>query len=127
MPFYPEFATSTPLGRGQWRLEVRLVYRGAWEAFVIPKGFIHDFASVPRALWPLVGPVDDHAEEAVLHDWLYQTGLVSRADADGLFRRALREAGVGRARRWAMYWAVRACGGVAWRRARACEALRKSA
>jgi hypothetical protein len=47
----------------------------------------------------------------VLHDWLVTTGLttgvVSSRDADGLFRRVLRELGVPPVRRWLMWTGVR--------------------
>jgi hypothetical protein len=48
---------------------------------------------------------------AVLHDWLVTEGLlagvVSSRDADGLFRRVLREEGVPPVRRWLMWCGVR--------------------
>ena len=111
-------ATSTPLGNGQWRLEVDLVYEGARDWFMVPTGFLHDFASVPRIVWPLVGPVGNHAEAAVLHDWLYQAQPCSRADADGIFSRCLQEAGLSWWKRRAMFRAVRLFGWRYWNRNR---------
>lgn len=101
-------------GRARWELMTRLIY---WDrngrTWVVPAGYITDFASVPRlplAYW-LTG---DHAHmAAVLHDYLctdyYPTRMTWREAAD-LFNEAMQAEGVSRTRRWAMYWAVRLFG-----------------
>ena len=41
---------------------------------IVPRYFVTDFASIP---WPasyLISPFGDHAEAAVVHDWLYALG-----------------------------------------------------
>lgn len=107
---------------------------GAPEAvyrLVVPEGFRHDFASVPRLLWALVAPLD-LGLASLFHDWLYRhRGRVetlrwtapgweavgepwTREDADRLFGRLMREQGVARWRRRAAYLAVRAFAGGAW-------------
>lgn len=99
----------------EWEIHKALVYHGAWDAFVVPPDFRTDFASVPRLLWPLFPPYGwEHTRAAVLHDWLYVAQMVSRKDADGIFRRTMRELGMGRLRRWTMYLAVRAFGWLVW-------------
>lgn len=105
-------------GSGMWVLERGLAYMGWIDGFDVPEGFVTDFASVPRLLWGLFPPYGRHTRAAVVHDWLYATGEVSRADADGIFRRIMRECGVGRVRRWIMYAALRLFGWAAWRRHR---------
>lgn len=97
-----------------WILVWDLVWHGTREDFTVPQGFSTDFASVPRLFWGLFPPYGRHTRAAVVHDWLYHTGRVSRADADGIFRRIMRECGVGRARRWIMYLALRLFGRHAW-------------
>lgn len=89
---------------GRWELSAP--YRGA------PAGFVTDGASVPRLLWRVVGhPMETpQIAAAVLHDWRYSTGDVPRADADALFREDLAAVGVGFARRWLFYFAVRLFG-----------------
>ena len=105
---------------------------------VVPAGFDHDFASVPRPLWVLVAPVD-LGIASIFHDWLYaRGGLVetlrwaggtwepaatpwTREDADRLFGRLMREQGVVRWRRRAAYLAVRAFAGGFWGRPRVPE------
>ena len=74
------------------------------------EGNATDLASVPRPLWSLIGPYGTHLKAALLHDQLCneagdQDGL--RRQADSLFRRALRDAGMGEARRWIMWAGVR--------------------
>lgn len=44
---------------------------------------------------------------AALHDWLYATAMLPRADADRAFRQALRSCGVARWRSWLMWAGVR--------------------
>ncbi|PXX62413.1 uncharacterized protein DUF1353 [Nocardia tenerifensis] len=91
-----------------WRVVEPLVYQGDTQEFVIPAGFRTDFASVPRALVWLVPRYGAYTRAAILHDYLGTTHVVSIADADGIFRRCLRELGVSAPRRWMMWTAVRA-------------------
>jgi len=41
---------------------------------VIPKGFITDFASIPRVLWPIIEPDGPLCVGSILHDFGYQHG-----------------------------------------------------
>ncbi|MEU7767122.1 DUF1353 domain-containing protein [Nocardia sp. NPDC049190] len=91
-----------------WRVTEPLVYRGDTEEFVIPAGFRTDFASVPRPFVWLIPRYGLYTRAAILHDYLRSSDAVSVADADGLFRRCLRELGVSVPRRWMMWSAVRA-------------------
>jgi len=94
-----------------WEVVEPLVYRGRSDTFVIPAGFRTDFASVPRVVVWLIPRFGRYTVAAVLHDWLVTEGLATRAvssrDADGLFRRVLREEGVPPLRRWLMWTGVR--------------------
>ncbi len=101
---------------------------------VVPEGFQHDFASVPRPLWALISPID-LGMASIFHDWLYRNrGRVTtltwdsaqerwnpredpwiRRDADRLFARIMREQGVARWRRRLAFLVVRAAGGRYWR------------
>tara|TARA_B100000902_G_C26689821_1_gene611922 strand:- start:71 stop:556 length:486 start_codon:yes stop_codon:yes gene_type:complete len=42
------------------------------ETITVPKGFVTDLASVPRAMWWLIAPFDV-ARAAIVHDLLYKT------------------------------------------------------
>jgi len=98
-----------------WRLESDLVYEGNMDHFVVSQGYKTDFASVPRPFWWLIPRYGRYTEAAVLHDYLCdeaKEGRFSRCDADGIFRRTLRELGVGYLRRRLMWAAVRWGGGV---------------
>jgi hypothetical protein len=94
-----------------WEVVEPLVYRGQQDTFVVPAGFRTDFASVPRIVVWLIPRFGRYTLAAVLHDWLVGTGIdsgaVSARDADGLFRRVLRELGVPPVRRWLMWTGVR--------------------
>ena len=36
-----------------------------------PRGLVTDLASVPEALWSIVGPIGLHLEASIIHDYLY--------------------------------------------------------
>jgi hypothetical protein len=87
-------------------------------AVYIRAGMRTDGASIPRIAWrlvghpfqiPLLGP-------ALGHDALYAAELVSREEADRWFLEAMRRAGIGWVKRNTIWLAVRAGGGVSWRK-----------
>lgn len=90
----PRFLSSLAVRRthaGAWQLTAPLVFESAHldRIVTVPEGFETDFASVPRlplAYW-LFGNVADEA--AVVHDFAYSCGLVSRKEADALFSEAM--------------------------------------
>lgn len=83
--------------------------KSGW-AIEVPVGFETDFASVPRAFWPVFPPTGRYSKAAVVHDWLYRHPVVSRAIADAVFLHAMALLRVPRWRRWTMYLAVRLFG-----------------
>ena len=99
-------------GGGTWVLRSPLAYESSVAGQVIcaPEGFRTDFASVPRAplVYWLTGDVAHAA--AVIHDYLYATGGVSRELADDVLLEAMAATGVPAWRRYVMFWAVRAFG-----------------
>ena len=112
----------------RWRVHRDIAYRtAAGEVSTVRAGFVFDFASVPRILWPLAAPAGDghnlYGLAAAWHDWLYahrKIGgrLISRREADALFLEIMLYAGV---RPWlarAMSRAVRAFGWRPWSRPR---------
>ena len=102
----------------------------------IPMGFVWDGASVPRWLWGVSGIRPDGLirAAALVHDWWYRgspllpDGLrhsvpgckmtLCRKDADDLFYKISREAGVPRRQAWRAYLAVRMFGKKAWNQRR---------
>jgi hypothetical protein len=92
-----------------WELVEPLRYSGNRDTFVVPAEFRTDFASVPRAFVWLIPSYGRYTKAAILHDFLCNeaaAGRFDRDDADGLFRRAMRELGVSFLRRWLMWAAV---------------------
>jgi hypothetical protein len=111
MPFVPGSLTVTRVDDDRWALVDDLVYQGSWERFVVPAGFRTDFATVPRPVVWLVPRFGAYTLAAILHDWLcsegIRSGAVTSRQADGIFRRVMREAGVPVLRRWLMWAGVR--------------------
>jgi hypothetical protein len=129
--------------RKVWRLE-REFYRGLDLAQAVGgishtvlhlEPFEFDMASVPRIVWPVVGPHELGIVPPMTHDWLYGSGgrglpgciklrvgaevvgvrTFTRAEADLLFLRDMERERVNKLRREVAYRAVRLFGGNAWR------------
>jgi len=100
-------------GRGLWCLDQDLGFCSVVANMVITakKGFITDFASVPRLplVFLLVGDTGDRA--AVIHDYLYSTALLPRSLCDAVFREAAIATGVPMWRATMLYAGVRVFGG----------------
>lgn len=104
------------VGLHQWEVTEDLVYRGREDLFRVGTGFVTNFASVPRLLRWLIPKYGRYNKATVLHDYLCEQanlGNFDRSDADGIFRRCLREAGVAYVRRWLMWAGVRLGGKLA--------------
>lgn len=70
---------------------------------IIPKGYVTDMASVPRFLWPILGPHEIGITAPVVHDYLRDKGEllgVSRRQADSVFKDILRRQMVDRGSAW---------------------------
>jgi hypothetical protein len=111
MPFEPGSLTVSRVDADTWALVDPLVYQGSRQRFVVPAGFRTDFATVPRPVAWLVPRFGAYTLAAILHDWLCTEGILSGAvtssQADGIFRRVMRESGVPVLRRWLMWAGVR--------------------
>lgn len=108
MPFLREETIDIrQTGDTTFELVSPIRYDGRHDTFVVPAGQETDFASVPRAITWLVPRYGRWTKAAILHDYLYRSRVVSPRDADGIFRRALREQGVPLYKRWMMWTAVR--------------------
>ena len=89
-------------------------YRGA--RITVKDGFYTDGASIPRAVWAVVGhPFEDYLGPAVIHDALYASQIFPRKVADQALRDLCKVLPVSAWKRRALYSAVRLFGGFAWR------------
>ncbi|HEY0509834.1 MAG TPA: DUF1353 domain-containing protein [Blastococcus sp.] len=111
MPFESASVTVRRVDDRCWAVMEELVYRGERDRFVVPAGFLTDFATVPRVVVWLIPRFGRYTPAAILHDWLctqgLRSGVVTSREADGLFRRVMRESGVPVLRRWLMWCGVR--------------------
>jgi hypothetical protein len=122
----------------RWELYEGFTYRiGAPDGVQyvhIPKGFVTDFASIPRGLWNLFPPAaGKHSKPAVVHDAMYKTGCCSvdgcpdprpmtRGECDDIFKEAMGVAGVNWLAKQIIYAGVRVGGWRAWAKHRKAEA-----
>jgi len=129
---------NRPVGERAYELVADWTYEwkhdGIRRRITVPKGFVCDGASVPRLVWTLTGILPDGLirAAALVHDWLYahhgrppsrsyqefrrgrwvaMDAVWSRAEADRLFARIMRDAGLGKARRRIAYLGVRVFAG----------------
>ena len=106
-----------------WRLTSAFDYHvgeeSSREVIEVPKGFITDFASVPRILWNILPPTGPYGKAAVIHDYLYVMGGIplpksrlsyNKPKSDKIFLEAMEVLGVGRFKRNTMYLAVKLFG-----------------
>lgn len=111
--YYDTDVELTPL-RGndrRWPRGVECWARG-WR-IQVEKGFVTDFASIPRPLWFLVGaPAEGkYRKIAVIHDKLYRTkGLATRRQSDAVLLEGMKCSGVNWLTRWEVYLGVRLFG-----------------
>ena len=120
MRFIGNLVVRVPLeDRGERTLVLPLSYVTAdGDPITIPAGTLTHNASVPRILHAILPPTGRYTYPAVLHDYLYRTGRVSRSHADKLFLEAMGVARVHLVRRWLMWAGVRVGGWAPWRRYR---------
>ena len=106
--FYYEYPPSSEY----WILNPRI-------EIIIPEGFVTDFASTPKLLYPIFPPVGIYNKAAMVHDYLYSQGCslnISRQEADDFFLQAMEVLKVAKWKRRAMFLAVRIFGKLHFRR-----------
>lgn len=81
----------------------------------VPKGFVTDFASVPRIFWQFLPRDGKYTYPAIIHDYLYWVQDRPRESADEIFRISMKEFSLDPIVINAVYWGVRAGGGIAWK------------
>lgn len=87
------------------------------DVYLVPVGYISDFASIPRPASLMLPPFGLWTEGAVVHDFLYAVGEKDgRQAADRILHTAIREQGVGRLTAAAIHLAVKLFGARAYGR-----------
>jgi len=81
---------------------------------VTPKGFVTDFASVPRPLWAILPKWEGYGVGAVIHDYLYWSQHTTRRDADQWLLHTMQELNVGWFHSRVIWGTVRVFGSIAW-------------
>lgn len=94
------------IGDATWMVTEPLTYRAKVDRYTVEKNFETDLASVPRPLVWLIPRYGRYTKCAILHDWLWRRTPVHKADANGIFRRSMREEDVSLVHRWMMWAAV---------------------
>ena len=111
-----------PFGNGEdWMLLSPMVYqagKGSRLIVIVPRGFVTDYASIPRPLRILLPNRGDYGNAAVIHDYLYWRQDCTRGQADNIMAIAMMEAGVPSATLRAIHAGVRLGGQGAWDRNR---------
>lgn len=95
--------------RAKWQTITPLIYSSkvAKQVFIVPAGFVTDFASVPRICWMYALAGDTGHASATVHDFLCRSKKISRRLADSVFVEALKVEGAPGWRRLMMFLGVR--------------------
>ncbi len=126
---FPDQPDLEPVSDRLYRLRSTYLYLNNDGFFLrIKKGYTSDGASVPRLVWTLTGITPDglHRAAALIHDYIYDhAGRLppqscsklswTRKEADQIFLRIMREAGVSSFKSAIAYRAVRAFGWTGWK------------
>ena len=85
------------------------------ERISVPKGFVTDFASIPKGLWSIgLSPHGQYSRAALIHDYLYWSQGCTRAQSDRLLVIAMKESNVGGFDEFVVYQGVDRGGEGAW-------------
>lgn len=106
-----------------FRLDHYFRYASSKGIITVPTGFLTDGASIPRAFWNILSPFGPYFPAALVHDYLYSPRsnahhLMSRLDADLIFKEAMFNLGVGWLVRETIYRAVRMFGGSSFKKSK---------
>ena len=106
-------------GRGDWMLLSPLTYdSNVGVSYTAPKGFVTDFASVPRI--PIVFDIlgDRANESSAMHDYFYSKECVydlTRDQADHLLKEMIESQGISHWIAWCYFIGVRMGGASHWK------------
>jgi hypothetical protein len=114
---FKNFVQVSPFADGDhWFLTEDLTYEvlNTGIEITVKRGFVTDFASVPRPFWSLLPTWGKHGPPAVVHDFLYWDQRCTREQADRIMMLAMTESHVGWFRTRLIHAALRIGGAFAW-------------
>ena len=106
------------LMNGKFELVSDYIYQIENYVIKVPRGFITDYASIPKIFRPIVLPYGKHSGASVVHDYLYSKSCelnIERKKADKIFLEILKEEGVNPILARLMYIAVRVFGKIRYK------------
>jgi hypothetical protein len=116
---FENFVQVSPFADGEyWFLRAELQYEvreGSGLIVPVPRGFVTDFASIPRPFWSFLPTWGRYGPASIVHDYLYWDQRCTRDQADAIMLLAMEDSHVSRPRRLLIYWALRMGGAFAWR------------
>lgn len=102
----------------EWRLLEGFEYHvGSYpsnEVICVPPGFVTDFVSSPKFLWPILPPRGEYGKASVIHDYCYATACYSKGRSDAIFLEGMTVLKVPKWKRTIMYKGVMIFGWYAW-------------
>jgi hypothetical protein len=116
MPFLTELQGKFERETENFTLTADLVYSyvdkiTGISIIVAPKGFITNFANIPRFLrWYIDTDAPEIRDAAVIHDYNYSTNIHSRTLCDTILRNTMVELGASKTKAYLAYLGVRLCG-----------------
>lgn len=85
------------------------------DSVIASKGFVTDFASVPRIFWWVIPKWGKYGNAAVIHDWLYwKQGEKKRNESDNILLEAMDVLNVSTWKKKIIYYSVKWFGWIAW-------------
>lgn len=96
-------------------------FRWKGKKFIVPKGFVTDYASIPRLFSRILPQRGPYNRAALAHDWLYWSGILTKSEADHVLYDLADRFGVGFLDRQLLLRGVQLGGWVAWRMYRRME------
>jgi len=117
---FPLILVPIPLTDGKnWVLKKPFQFvcliNGELTTITAPRLMVTDFTSIPQIFQSIVGgPWGRYGKAAIIHDYLYQSGLYPRAISDQILRLGMQVSDVEKWREFVIYYAVRSGGWKSW-------------
>lgn len=114
---FKNILVASPFADGYyWYLRDNLRWLSAAGAeYIVPAGFVTDFASIPRPFWWLLPKWARYGNAAVIHDFNYWEQKIDRKTADRAMVEGMQDLDVGKLTRSLIYFFLRVFGSFAWR------------